>query len=122
MQYYRTYPFTRIIDAVGTAIWTTNFLGPIPDESVAKLKGFVASLGVVDKNLSEGAATSLVAALDPSLEDKNGVLLLDCQPYPLRSEVSQKEELPEKLWRLSEKLVNETFACVKSVAPLDRCG
>lgn len=92
------------------AIWTTNFLGPIPDESVAKLKGFVASLGVVDKNLSEGAATSLVAALDPSLEDKNGILLLDCQPFPLRSEVSQKEELPEKLWRLSEKLVNETFA------------
>lgn len=63
------------------------------------------------KTLEQGAATTLVAALDPKLErpgeDGVGVYLSDCQitaqvpPYAL-----DKTEA-EKLWKLSEELVGE---------------
>lgn len=76
------------------------------------------------KNHDQGAATVLVAALDPALNGKyilysddaranimaesKGVLLHDCQmcdamPY------ATDAKLAEKLWTLSEKLVHSSF-------------
>ncbi|KAF1935182.1 NAD(P)-binding protein [Clathrospora elynae] len=60
------------------------------------------------KNLDQGAATVLVAAFDLALDQQNGVLLHDCQmceaaPYATDS------KLAERLWMLSEKLVQKEF-------------
>ena len=82
------------------------------------VKGFYES-GMVDiKTPGAGAATSVVAALDPKLragETRNGkenygAFMLDCQvsEAALPGAVSSSEA--EKLWNLSEKLVKENFA------------
>ncbi|KAG9193989.1 hypothetical protein G6011_04024 [Alternaria panax] len=60
------------------------------------------------KNHDQGAATVLVAALDPALDESKGVLLHDCQmcdamPY------ATDPKLAERLWTLSEKLVQSSF-------------
>ncbi|KAJ4376029.1 hypothetical protein N0V83_001309 [Neocucurbitaria cava] len=67
------------------------------------------------KNLDQGAATVLVAALDPSLDrmslrrvEPEEILLHDCQlcdaaPYATDPKIS------ERLWSLSEKLVQKDF-------------
>jgi len=62
------------------------------------------------KTLPEGAATHIVAAFDPSIVDKNGSYLADCQ-------VANDQAKPfaldkgnaEKLWKLSEELVGQAF-------------
>jgi len=60
------------------------------------------------KNLDQGAATVLVAALDPALDESKGIMLSDCQmcdamPY------ATDPKLAERLWTLSEKLVQNSF-------------
>ncbi|KAH7042104.1 hypothetical protein B0J12DRAFT_213947 [Macrophomina phaseolina] len=56
----------------------------------------------------EGSSTTLVAALDPALNDIKGVYLDDCQlakPEPYAVDL----EKAEKLWALSEELVKQKF-------------
>lgn len=60
------------------------------------------------KDLQAGCSTTLVAALDPAIENQSGAYLEDCQiaepePYALDLEKA------EKLWSLSEGLVGEKF-------------
>ncbi|KAF2818649.1 NAD(P)-binding protein [Ophiobolus disseminans] len=60
------------------------------------------------KNLDQGAATVLVAALDPALNESQGVLLHDCQicsaaPHAVDAEFA------ERLWVLSEELCKQEF-------------
>lgn len=70
------------------------------------------------KSLGAGAATTLVAALDPKLgkgEAKNGkrnygVYLGDCQISEKATEGAESSEEAEKLWARSEELVGEKFA------------
>ncbi|KAF2660451.1 short-chain dehydrogenase [Lophiostoma macrostomum CBS 122681] len=86
--------------------------------SALRAKGFLDEHGNVSdkipqKTLSQGSATTLVAALDPELEGQSGAYLTDCGV--------EKEELvaewakdvdgkgAERLWGLSEKLVGEEF-------------
>jgi len=63
------------------------------------------------KSTDAGAATTVVAALDPALgalKDTEGLYLQDCQfgnPAPH----AMKIETAEKLWSLSEELVKEKF-------------
>ncbi|KAK8052501.1 hypothetical protein PG993_003886 [Apiospora rasikravindrae] len=60
------------------------------------------------KTLDEGAATTLVAALDPALNASNEPFLSDCQmaePSPWATNA----ESAEKLWKLSEDLIGEKF-------------
>ncbi|KAK8080889.1 hypothetical protein PG997_008707 [Apiospora hydei] len=60
------------------------------------------------KTLDEGAATTLVAALDPALKALNEPFLSDCQiaePSPWAKDT----ECAETLWKLSEDLVGEKF-------------
>lgn len=90
----------------------------MPPEIVDSFKQMVESGHYSVKTLGAGAATSLVAALDPELrpgqtvdgKEQYGTYLSDCQisdgAHPLA--VSSVEA--EKLWDLSEKLVKEKFS------------
>ncbi|KAF7299920.1 NAD(P)-binding protein [Mycena chlorophos] len=62
------------------------------------------------KTLSQGAATTLVAAFDPRLRDQPGVYLDDCvvaeeSVAPHSSDMTRAE----KLWELTEDVVGEKF-------------
>jgi hypothetical protein len=63
------------------------------------------------KSLQQGCSTSLVAALDPELDDKNGKYLVngDVTEFP-PPEYATSVENQEKLWEESEVLVGERFA------------
>ncbi|KAK3490066.1 hypothetical protein B0T13DRAFT_405549 [Neurospora crassa] len=60
------------------------------------------------KSLDEGCATTMVAALDPALNETKGLYLVDCQisdPHPH----AKDEVAAERLWKLSEEIVGEKF-------------
>ncbi|EGO55825.1 hypothetical protein NEUTE1DRAFT_148254 [Neurospora tetrasperma FGSC 2508] len=60
------------------------------------------------KSLDEGCATTMVAALDPALDETKGLYLVDCQfsdPHPH----AKDEVAAERLWKLSEEIVGENF-------------
>lgn len=62
------------------------------------------------KTLQQGCSTTLVAALDPSIEKDNGAYLEDGDIAV--NAPSESLSLPEnqtRLWKLSEKLVGEKF-------------
>ncbi|KAJ6584413.1 hypothetical protein B0H19DRAFT_1104943 [Mycena capillaripes] len=62
------------------------------------------------KTLPQGAATTVVAALDPSLDDKPGAYLSDC--IVANQDVAAHSSDPanaEKLWNLTEMIIGETF-------------
>ena len=61
------------------------------------------------KSQSQGAATPLVAALDPQLASSSGAYLDDCQVQdvaPWGSDASKAQQL----WTLSERLAGTSFA------------
>ncbi|ORY70517.1 uncharacterized protein BCR38DRAFT_362395 [Pseudomassariella vexata] len=60
------------------------------------------------KNIDEGASATLVAALDPALNDADGVYLLDCQ-FAEAAPWATDPVAAEKLWRLSEDLIGDDF-------------
>ncbi|KAI1187561.1 NAD(P)-binding protein [Nemania serpens] len=62
------------------------------------------------KNSDEGASTSLVAALDPSLDECRGLYLSDCQFFPCANH-AKDPEVARRLWSLSEELIGERFVC-----------
>jgi hypothetical protein len=78
------------------------------------------------KNLGQGVSTTIVAAFDPSIAgmlmlaggdtklmkhlDQNGAYLADCKVEDTPEEWMQDPEGPEKLWKLSERLVEQEFA------------
>ncbi|KAA8613696.1 FabG Dehydrogenase with different specificities related to short-chain alcohol dehydrogenase [Pyrenophora tritici-repentis] len=61
---------------------------------------------VMTKDIDQGSATALVAALDPSLSPEKGVWLSDCQ-LAEPAEWAVNEEKAERLWKLSEELVEK---------------
>ncbi|KAK7024751.1 short-chain dehydrogenase/reductase family protein [Favolaschia claudopus] len=84
---------------------------------------YMQSMGILDadgnrpsnppwefKTLGQGAATTVVAAFDPRIEDKSGAYLSDCVEgnASLTSQASDPETA-EKLWALTENLVGEPF-------------
>ncbi|KAK3944772.1 short-chain dehydrogenase [Diplogelasinospora grovesii] len=64
------------------------------------------------KTLQQGCATTIRAALDPQLENEEGVFLNDCQlttdPTYIAPWALDKEDA-QRLWGWSEQLVGETF-------------
>ncbi|KAH7304776.1 putative short-chain dehydrogenase [Stachybotrys elegans] len=70
------------------------------------------------KSLGAGAATSLVAALDPCLgpgrtvgdKENVGVYLYDCQICDKGHPLAMSSSQAERLWKLSEELVKEEFS------------
>lgn len=62
------------------------------------------------KTLDQGCSTTLVAALDPALNETNkGLYLVDCQmsdPYHW----AKDEVAAERLWKLSKEIIGEKFS------------
>ena len=87
-------------------------------EALEAVKAMVDTGMFKYKSLGAGAATSLVAALDPKLgisetkdgKENYGVFLDDCQISDKANPLAVSSEEAEKLWKLSEDLVKETFS------------
>ncbi|KAJ6584456.1 hypothetical protein B0H19DRAFT_1249422 [Mycena capillaripes] len=63
------------------------------------------------KTIPQGAATTLVAALDPALNDTPGAYLSDCVvANELIAPPSSDPANAERLWTLTEEIIGETFA------------
>jgi hypothetical protein len=62
------------------------------------------------KTIQQGVATTLVTALDPRIADRTGTYWADANEEPLREYASSLENA-QKLWTLSEKLVEQKFDC-----------
>ncbi|KAL5119631.1 hypothetical protein ACEQ8H_002477 [Pleosporales sp. CAS-2024a] len=74
-------------------------------------QGDAAIRNMIDfwKNHDQGAATVLVAALDPALDDSSkGIMLSDCQIYE-PAPWATDSATAERLWILSETLVKRDF-------------
>jgi NAD(P)-dependent dehydrogenase (short-subunit alcohol dehydrogenase family) len=71
------------------------------------------AMGMVFKSLAQGAATTLVAALDPELgpanKDGKGIYMEDCHVAEI-SHWATDPVAAEKLWTASEELVGEKFS------------
>ncbi|KAI0551222.1 hypothetical protein F4679DRAFT_145156 [Xylaria curta] len=80
-------------------------LGREHDEDVAEA---IAATSKYWKNSDEGASTSLVAALDPSLDECRGLYMSDCQFFPC-ADHAKDPDVADRLWKLSEKLTGERF-------------
>ncbi|KAH5056351.1 hypothetical protein HBH96_120080 [Parastagonospora nodorum] len=85
------------------SIWTglSRNLDTEGEEAIRKTSPFW-------KNHDQGAATVLVAALDPVLDPSKGVLLHDCQMLDAAPHATDSQ-MVERLWALSERLVETEF-------------
>ncbi|KAI2636485.1 putative short-chain dehydrogenase [Hypomontagnella submonticulosa] len=79
----------------------------------------MAEQGIIEYiTLGAGAATSLVAALDPKLtlpepkdgKDNYGAFLMDCQLSDKVPAPNQSNESADRLWKITEDLVKEKFS------------
>jgi hypothetical protein len=82
------------------------------DAIIAKVKAETEKAGrkyirEPDKTLQQGCATTLVAALDPSVEPQNGAYLWNGNVREDQTWTNEDDQ--EKLWALSEKLTGEKF-------------
>lgn len=73
----------------------------------AEQKEIFSNIAGKMKTVEQGAATAVVAALDPELSPKAGIYLSDCQIKSPIPEYLTSEEGAEKLWKLSEEIVKE---------------
>ncbi|KAL7620788.1 hypothetical protein AAE478_009786 [Parahypoxylon ruwenzoriense] len=66
--------------------------------------------GVFDrlKQLPQGTAPLLAAALDPAFDDRSGAYVVDCQIEPAEP-YAEDPDNARKLWALSEELVGQKF-------------
>ncbi|KAJ7648768.1 hypothetical protein DFH06DRAFT_1095562 [Mycena polygramma] len=63
------------------------------------------------KTIAQGAATTVVAAFDPRLEDKSGSYLVDCvEANDAIAPHSSDPVMGQKLWALTEKIVGGPLA------------
>ncbi|KAK3988787.1 hypothetical protein QBC44DRAFT_96732 [Cladorrhinum sp. PSN332] len=60
------------------------------------------------KTPDEGSSTTLVAALDPALNETKGLYMVDCQ-IAVAYHHATNPAAAERLWKLSEELVGEKF-------------
>jgi hypothetical protein len=85
--------------------------GFVADDSTAEAKdeaiGWTSEFDF--KTLDECAATHVVAAFDDRLEAYNGAYLEDGNLGTVEPTAAKPEDV-DKLWKLSEDLVGETFA------------
>ncbi|KAJ7662280.1 NAD-P-binding protein [Mycena rosella] len=61
------------------------------------------------KTVPQSAATTLVAAFDPLLEDKPGIYLDDCKEMPIAGPNISDPVLPRQLWAVLENIIGERF-------------
>lgn len=62
------------------------------------------------KTLEEGCATTVLAATDPELVNRDGTLYLeDCQAVEVKQASAADQQAAKRLWEISERLVGEKF-------------
>jgi hypothetical protein len=63
------------------------------------------------KTFEQGCSTTLIAALDPEIEEANGKYLNagQLEESTVKENFEDPEEARRKLWELSERLVGEKF-------------
>ncbi|RYP43702.1 hypothetical protein DL768_009763 [Monosporascus sp. mg162] len=83
----------------------TTHLGRQHDEETANAISKVSDYWMT---VDEGAATSLVAALDPKLSDCRGLYMSNCQ-FSDAADFAKDYEIATRLWHLSEELIGEKF-------------
>ncbi|KAF3385774.1 Short-chain dehydrogenase [Talaromyces pinophilus] len=89
-------------------IWT-NIGRHLTQEDLDMLSGIPREY----KNAQQGAAGMLVAAFDPSIADQNGGYLDEdnqIKPIPEEYDYAFGPGNEERLWKLSERLVNDEFS------------
>ncbi|EJD49820.1 putative short-chain dehydrogenase [Auricularia subglabra TFB-10046 SS5] len=92
-------------------IWGTSLTTSLQDEQLDKVRQRDSAAGIRTKSVEEGAATTLVAALDRELGKKhNGAYMADCQVTDARGPGARVPGAPKALWELSEMLVDEKFS------------
>ncbi|KAI0442928.1 hypothetical protein F4803DRAFT_342462 [Xylaria telfairii] len=89
-----------------------SHLGRELDKDVADA---IAATSKYWKNSDEGASTSLVAALDPSLDECRGLYLSDCQFFPC-ADHAKNPDVAQRLWELSEELTGGRFIVDRDTA------
>ncbi|PKS06332.1 hypothetical protein jhhlp_007080 [Lomentospora prolificans] len=60
------------------------------------------------KDIDQGCSTTMVAALDPALDQQTGLYLDNCQ-FAKAAPHATDPAIADRLWSLSEELVNEKF-------------
>ncbi|KAJ2997898.1 hypothetical protein NUW58_g506 [Xylaria curta] len=85
-------------------------LGREHDDDVAEA---IAATSKYWKSSDEGASTSLVAALDPSLDECRGLYLSDCQFFPC-ADHAKDPTVARRLWELSEELTGDAWRLERS--------
>lgn len=98
----------------------TNVFRHMPSEEAEAAIEAAKQYGTVVKNVEQGAATQIWAAVAPELADKSGVYLEDCQiaphiPSNVPSSSGVVEEaldpaMADRLWEASEAMINRSFA------------
>jgi NAD(P)-dependent dehydrogenase (short-subunit alcohol dehydrogenase family) len=103
--------------AVHPGVIRTELSRDAKPETMAAVKAMAEQGVFTYKSQGAGAATSLVAALDPKLgvgeirdgKENYGAFLTDCQISDGASALAVSSDEAEKLWKLSEELVKEQF-------------
>jgi len=104
--------------AVHPGIIETELSRYAAPETVAAIQQMKNAGRFYIKTLGAGAATTLVAAVDPKLgrpetekdgKENYGAYLIDCQVSDRADARAVSSDEAEKLWNLSEKLVQEKF-------------
>ncbi|OAL35174.1 hypothetical protein AYO20_05651 [Fonsecaea nubica] len=107
--YLNRYLASAGIQSIAThpgSIWTD--LSRNLDEKDVSL---IEKTGGFWKDLDQGSATTLVAALDPKLVDPGVIYLSDCQVAE-PAKWAKDERAAERLWELSEDIVGQKFDLV----------
>ena len=61
----------------------------------------------IGKSIEQGSATSVYAAIHPSMKDKGGYFLANCKIKENSSAIT--DETSKKLWELTEKMTKEKY-------------
>ena len=112
--------YSIVSTTVHPGVISTELGRHFPAETFEAVKKLMEAGHFTYKTLGAGAATSLVAALDPKLggecgttkdgKENWGAYMIDCQISGLASPLAMSSDEAEKLWKLSEELVKEEFA------------
>jgi len=89
---------------------STNLSRDLDPAAAALIEELLKNPAIKFKTIGQGAATHVVAAFSPEIVTDNGAYLDDCKVNEAGcAEHAKGQELAERLWKVSEGLVNETF-------------
>jgi len=78
--------------------------GIVREASLGMRIGFGLAVSIFGKNTKQGSQTSIYAAISPSLNEKGGSYLADCE-ISKASDEANNPEIAKKLWDISAEMV-----------------